>query len=91
MSHSIATADTVTARTRERPPIAVAGPWAWLRSNLLNSWWSTAVTLVLGYVTTTPWALGTAGRVADQFRDADAPRARDSAPSREDGARVVAG
>ena len=59
------------------------------------SWWIVvglgALTLVLGYVTTTPWALGTAGRVADQFRDADAPRARDSAPSREDGARVVAG
>ena len=27
----------------------MAGPWAWLRSNLFNSWWSTAVTLVLGY------------------------------------------
>jgi general L-amino acid transport system permease protein len=50
VSHSIATADTVPAGTRERPPITVAGPWAWLRSNLLNSWWSTAVTLVLGYV-----------------------------------------
>jgi general L-amino acid transport system permease protein len=50
LGHSIATADTAPAGTRERPPIAVAGPWAWLRSNLLNSWWSTAVTLVLGYV-----------------------------------------
>jgi general L-amino acid transport system permease protein len=35
---------------RERPPSNVAGPWAWARANLFGSWWSTAVTLVLGYV-----------------------------------------
>jgi general L-amino acid transport system permease protein len=35
---------------RERPPSAVAGPWAWARANLFRSWWSTAVTLLLGYV-----------------------------------------
>ena len=36
--------------SRERPPSSVAGPWAWARTNLLGSWWSTALTLVLGYV-----------------------------------------
>jgi general L-amino acid transport system permease protein len=35
---------------RERPASAVAGPWAWARANLFGSWWSTAVTLLLGYV-----------------------------------------
>jgi EmrB/QacA subfamily drug resistance transporter len=59
------------------------------------SWWIVvglgALTLVLGFITTTPWALGTAGRVADEFREVDVPRARDSAASRDDGARVVAG
>jgi lysylphosphatidylglycerol synthetase-like protein (DUF2156 family) len=58
------------------------------------SWWIvvglSALTLVLGFVTTTGWALGTAGRVADQFRDADA-RAPERAAARDDGARVVAG
>jgi EmrB/QacA subfamily drug resistance transporter len=59
------------------------------------SWWIVvglgALTLVLGFVTTTGWALETAGRVADQFRDADVSRAPDSAAARDDGARVVAG
>ena len=32
-----------------RPP-ASTGPWAWARANLFGSWWSTAVTLVLGYL-----------------------------------------
>jgi general L-amino acid transport system permease protein len=36
--------------TREQPPLLVAGPVAWLRNNLFNSWWSTAVTLALIYV-----------------------------------------
>ena len=59
------------------------------------SWWIMVglgvMTLVLAFVTTSAWGLATAGRVADQFRDADASRAHDSARSREDGARVVAG
>jgi EmrB/QacA subfamily drug resistance transporter len=59
------------------------------------SWWIvvglSALTLVLGFVTTTSWALGTAGRVADQFGDADASRAPDSADARDDTAQVVAG
>ncbi len=28
----------------------MVGPWAWVRSNLFNSWWSTAVTLAIGYI-----------------------------------------
>jgi hypothetical protein len=59
------------------------------------SWWIvvglSAMTLVLGYVTTTPWALGTAWRVADQFRDEDVARPPATADARDDGARVVAG
>jgi general L-amino acid transport system permease protein len=50
MSESVATAGTLATTTREQPPSSVVGPWPWIRSNLLNSWWSTAVTLVLGYV-----------------------------------------
>jgi general L-amino acid transport system permease protein len=34
---------------RERPPTGTTGPWAWARENLFGSWWSTAVTLLLGY------------------------------------------
>ncbi len=33
-----------------RPPAIRLGPAAWLRVNLFSSWWSTAVTLVLGYL-----------------------------------------
>ena len=43
------TVNTATA-TRERPPLLVAGPVAWMRANLFNSWWSTAVTLALAYL-----------------------------------------
>jgi general L-amino acid transport system permease protein len=50
MSQAAATAGTMPAATRSKPPVAMVGPWAWLRTNLLNSWWSTAVTLALGYV-----------------------------------------
>jgi general L-amino acid transport system permease protein len=50
VSNSTVAAATVSSGSRERPAAAIAGPWAWVRSNLLNSWWSTAVTLVLGYV-----------------------------------------
>jgi hypothetical protein len=60
------------------------------------SWWIvvglSAGTLVLGFVTTSSWALGTAGRVADEFRDEDAPsRVPERRDKRDDAARVVAG
>ena len=35
---------------RERPRVGSTGPWAWARANLFGSWWSTAVTLLLGYL-----------------------------------------
>ena len=35
---------------REKPPPGVVGPWAWLKTNLFSSWFSTALTLVLAYV-----------------------------------------
>jgi general L-amino acid transport system permease protein len=51
MSQTVASVDPVAiAAARERPPSGVAGPWAWARANLFGSWWSTAVTLVLGYL-----------------------------------------
>ncbi|HQT78431.1 MAG: amino acid ABC transporter permease [Rhodospirillales bacterium 20-64-7] len=45
-----ATAGRLPAAARERPPAGTVGPWAWLRANLFGSWWSTALTLLLGYV-----------------------------------------
>jgi general L-amino acid transport system permease protein len=51
MSQTVASADPVDiAAARESPPAGVTGPWAWARTNLFGSWWSTAVTLVLGYL-----------------------------------------
>ncbi len=50
MSQSVATADHIPTPAREQIKVAAPGPWAWLRANLLSSWWSTAITLVLGYV-----------------------------------------
>ena len=50
MSQSAAIVDTRYTAARERPPAGVTGPWAWARRNLFGSWWSTAVTLVLGYL-----------------------------------------
>jgi general L-amino acid transport system permease protein len=38
------------AAARERPPANLVGPLAWLRSNLFGSWWSSAATLLLGYL-----------------------------------------
>ncbi|MCX7382456.1 MAG: amino acid ABC transporter permease [Alphaproteobacteria bacterium] len=35
---------------RTQPPLLVAGPLAWMRANLFNSWLSTAVTLALIYI-----------------------------------------
>jgi general L-amino acid transport system permease protein len=45
----------VTARVR--PQAARLGPVAWLRANLFNTWWSTAITLVLAYLIIR-WGLG---------------------------------
>jgi general L-amino acid transport system permease protein len=45
----VATADNLPTPAREQAKIAALGPWAWLRVNLLATWWSTAVTLALGY------------------------------------------
>ncbi len=33
-----------------QPPASVRGPVGWARANLFSSWWSTAVTLALGYL-----------------------------------------
>jgi general L-amino acid transport system permease protein len=49
MSQATAT-DTPPLTATRVAPTSLIGPWAWLRANLFNSWWSTAVTLVLGYV-----------------------------------------
>ncbi|MDR3533421.1 MAG: amino acid ABC transporter permease [Rhodopila sp.] len=50
MSQATATVEHVPTAARDQPPAGTVGPWAWLRANLLGSWWSTAVTLLLGYV-----------------------------------------
>jgi general L-amino acid transport system permease protein len=44
------TAAAPIAREAKRPAVVRLGPVAWARANLFNSWWSTAVTLVLGYL-----------------------------------------
>ena len=33
-----------------QPPTVLLGPWQWARTNLFNSWLSTAVTLAIGYL-----------------------------------------
>jgi general L-amino acid transport system permease protein len=43
------TAGPVPTPQRAQAKIASLGPMAWVRTNLLGSWWSTAVTLLLGY------------------------------------------
>jgi general L-amino acid transport system permease protein len=50
MSETAATAGTLPTAAREQPPAGLVGPWAWAKTNLFNSWFSTAVTLVLGYL-----------------------------------------
>jgi general L-amino acid transport system permease protein len=45
-----AVADPRMTGARARPPIGSTGPLGWVRANLFGSWWSTAVTLLLGYV-----------------------------------------
>ena len=75
----------VAGRRRAESPSVPASPGA-----THVSWWIvvglSAVTLVLGFVTTSRWALETAGRVADEFRDEDASRAPESADARDDAA-----
>jgi EmrB/QacA subfamily drug resistance transporter len=59
------------------------------------SWWIVvglcALTLVLGFVSTTRWALATAGRVAEEFRDADDSRPPAGVDTQDDPAQVLAG
>jgi EmrB/QacA subfamily drug resistance transporter len=59
------------------------------------SWWIVvglgALILVLALVSTSEWALSTAGRVAEEFRDHDAATPPETADAREDSARAVAG
>jgi general L-amino acid transport system permease protein len=45
-----AVTDPRYAAVRERPRTGSTGPWAWAKANLFGSWWSTAVTLLLGYL-----------------------------------------
>jgi general L-amino acid transport system permease protein len=47
---STTTAEHLPTEARSQTQVAALGPWAWLRANLLSSWWSTAITLALGYV-----------------------------------------
>jgi general L-amino acid transport system permease protein len=47
---SVAGATATPLPPREQPTGAMIGPVAWARANLFNTWWSTAVTLVLLYV-----------------------------------------
>jgi general L-amino acid transport system permease protein len=50
MSQTALHADPRYTAAREQPPSGLVGPWAWLKTNLFSSWWSTAITLLLGYV-----------------------------------------
>src|SRR5689334_11743658 len=47
---ALAGATSAPLAARERPPASVYGPWAWARLNLFGAWWSTAITLLLGYL-----------------------------------------
>jgi general L-amino acid transport system permease protein len=47
---TIGSTDPRYAATRESPRAATSGPWHWAKTNLFNSWWSTAITLLLAYV-----------------------------------------
>jgi general L-amino acid transport system permease protein len=50
MSDSALTAEHIPTEAREQTKVSRLGPWDWLRANLFGSWWSTAVTLALGYL-----------------------------------------
>ena len=41
---------TIATAQRAQPPVGVDGPLAWARANLFSSWWSTAITLALGWL-----------------------------------------
>jgi EmrB/QacA subfamily drug resistance transporter len=60
-----------------------------------GSWWIEVglgvLVLVLAFVTTSAWGLGTAGRVADEFGDVEGPADAGDAERRDDSAAVVAG
>ena len=45
-----AVTDPHNSAARERPPTGSTGPLGWARANLFGSWWSTAITLLLGYI-----------------------------------------
>jgi general L-amino acid transport system permease protein len=47
---SATTSGSLGTVARERPPANLVGPLAWVRGNLFGSWWSSAVTLALGYL-----------------------------------------
>ncbi len=49
MSSSAASEGNIPLPARARPPVLSSGVVGWSRSNLFGSWWSTGVTLVLGY------------------------------------------
>jgi general L-amino acid transport system permease protein len=55
-SQAVVPADGATA-AREQPQAALIGPVAWARRNLFNSWWSSAVTILLVYLLAR-WAWG---------------------------------
>src|ERR1700749_2028132 len=50
MSDSSLAIDRIPTAPREQEKAPGLGPWGWLRANLFSSWWSTAVTLALGYL-----------------------------------------
>src|SRR6185312_11424093 len=50
MSDASLAVDHIPTAPREQEKVPGLGPWGWLRANLFSSWWSTAVTLALGYV-----------------------------------------
>jgi general L-amino acid transport system permease protein len=50
MSDTALPAEHIPTEARAQKAIRGLGPWGWVRLNLLGSWWSTAVTLLLGYV-----------------------------------------
>ncbi|CAH2600490.1 putative ABC transporter membrane subunit YhdY [Rhodovastum atsumiense] len=58
MSESAVTGTVpVPTTARARPPVGTVGPVAWLRANLFNSWWSSAITILLGYLLVR-WGVG---------------------------------
>ena len=44
------TVENIPTEPRAQRSVASIGPLAWARANLFGSWWSTAVTLALGYL-----------------------------------------